>query len=86
MDVEKDIEILKAAVERNMDGMVLNVVADFGKSYLIGVAFKDASKGQVMDPYYLVEKKSFKLAGFSPMMDIEKFKTAIRKPLYLRNK
>lgn len=86
MNIEKDIEILKAAVERNMEGMVLNVVADFGKAYLIGIAFKDETKGQVMDPYYLVEKKTYRLAGFSPTMDIEKFKTAIKKPLYVRNK
>ena len=85
--MNKDVEELKAAVERNMKGKVLNIVLDFGDKYIIGVDEKNKKNGEeVMDPYYAVDKKSWKLSGFSPMMEIDKFKKTIDKPLYLRKR
>lgn len=86
MSIEKDIEIIKGAVQRNMNGMVLNIVLDWGSKYIIGIDFADNNKGELMDPYYLVDKKTYNIAGFSPMMNMKKFKEASKKPLYTRNK
>lgn len=86
MSVEKDIDILKNAVQRNMKGKVLNIVLDYGKKYIIGIDFADRDKGDLMDPYYVVDKKTYTIAGFSPRMDIEGYKKAMKKPLYVRHK
>lgn len=83
--MDKDISILKEAVDKLMPGMVLNIVMDFGMYYVIGVDYKNPKdEDQLMDPYYAVDKKSFKLHGWSPMMDIDRYKIEIKRPVYKR--
>lgn len=84
--VEKDISSLSEAVERNFKGMVLSRLYDFGKDYLMVLDYKTRKEDEFLyDPFYTVNKKTFKLAGFSPTMNIELFKKTMKsKPLYSR--
>ena len=85
MSVEKDMKILKDAVERNMDGLVLSRVYDFDKYYLLVLDFK-AKNDVLFDPFYVVSKSTYRLSGFSPDMNMDAYKRAIKsKPLYERD-
>ena len=85
--MREDVKNLKSAVERNMKNYVLDMVLDFGSAYVIAINEKGLPEDEhLTDPFYLVDKKTGKLSGFSPMMDIEKFKKEIKNPLYLRSR
>lgn len=81
-----DINVIKSAVARNMRGMVLNCVLDFGNKYVISVEKKESDQEMLMDPYFSVDKKTGRLSEFNPLMDIERFKKEIKNPLYLRSR
>lgn len=86
MSLEKSISFIKEAVERNMNKYVLSKVYDFDKYYLIVLDYKTKKADEfVYDPFYLVNKKTYALSGFTPAMNIEAFKKAMKsKPLYER--
>lgn len=83
----EDIKRIKDGVDRNIKGMVLNSVYDYGNKYLISIAPKEEKNDEfLMDPFYTVEKKTFKLSGFSPRMDPDGFSKAMKNKLYTRTK
>lgn len=84
--LENDISNLSDAVERNFKGFVLSRLYDFGKDYLMVIDYKTKKDDEFLyDPFYTVNKKTYKLAGFSPDMNIELFrKTMKSKPIYTR--
>ena len=85
--LENDISSLSSAVERNFKGLVLSRLYDFGKDYLMVLDYKTKKNDEFLcDPFYTVNKKTYKLAGFSPDMNIELFKKTMKaKPIYERN-
>ena len=67
----------------------LHTALDMGGYYAISLCPKGmstSSDSYIVDGWHKVDKKTGKISGFSPMMDIEAFKKGMKSPLYIRGK
>jgi len=62
---------------------VVRKMYDIGSSYLFYIARKDAGDEEILDPWYTIDKKSNKIAGFVVHEHLDDFKKAMQsKPVY----
>lgn len=79
------IEIFKELVSHFFVGSELKGLYDGGDYYILSIAPISMSKDDVMlDGLYKVDKETFKIEGYSPAMDLEVFKKAIKNPLFVK--
>ena len=65
--------------------IVIHYIYDLG-SYYVAVALPPKVKPEDVDDAYLkVDKKSLKVSGYSPFLDIEAYKKAIKNPVYVKD-
>lgn len=83
---EKCINEINVSLKKCGVNFVVDKVFDFGDSYLVCVGSPNNKNADfILDPFFLFNKKSRKTFGFSPTMNIEAFKKAMKsKPLYER--
>ena len=83
-EMNNDIKIMSKLVKSNFKGCFLQAVYDFGSDYLIHVEKDDHTDDDYLqDSFYKVNKKTGDLSGFSPSMDIKRFKKVLNNPLYI---
>lgn len=73
----------KKAIKEFPDSMITETL-DLGNKFVFNMVPKkaDLNKGWI-DGYQSVDKKTGKVSGFSPMMDLEAFKKALKHPIDL---
>lgn len=52
--------------------------------YLFAIKRKDIGDEEPLDPWYTIDKKSFKISGFAPHSDIVFFREAMKHPVKWR--
>ena len=75
----KVIVFLKNEVAKDPE-LLLNHIYDMGDKWLFSV--KSKKEIDLMDPYYIADKKTLKISNFAFQKDIEKFKEALKNKVY----
>lgn len=71
------MEIAKDVVKKNNPKMTIVQSLELPKWYVF--ALKPNNGDVLMDPYVSVDKKTGKVSGWNPQMDLENFKKAINR-------
>jgi len=74
------IEKIKNQILKNKDGLILNHIYDYGDNWLVSVKTKKDS--DLMDPYYIANKKTLKLESFAMLNDLPGFNKALKNKVY----
>lgn len=89
MNESSDIykELTKLTV-KDFPKFKINSIYDLGTYYVVSLipnGMKQTDDSFICDPYHKIDKKSGKISGFTPMMDIKAFKKALKDPIYMAN-
>ena len=78
------VEELKKLVGIYFKNMKLKAVYDLEDYYVISIWPNTlASEDYPLDSLYRIEKNTLEISGFSPMLDLERFKKSVLSPIYL---
>ena len=73
------INILKKQIHDELE-LKLNHIYDMGKNWLVSV--RSNTDADLMDPYYIADKKTLKIKEFSMLNHLKEFNEALKKKVY----
>lgn len=74
------INKIKEQVSKIDKNFLLNHIYDYGDNWLVSVKTKKDS--DLMDPYYIANKKTLKLDPFAMLNDLPRFNKALKNKVY----
>lgn len=81
------VERAKRIVLNAHSDSIINSILDVPSGYVFGIQPKNWNANDtLLGGYFKVSKQDGKLSEYSPVMDPEEFKNALRNPLYMRKK
>lgn len=81
------VERAKQIITNAHPDSIINSILEIPSGYVFGIQPKNWNKNDtLLGGFFKVSKDTGKLTEYSPVMDPEEFKAALKNPLYVRNK